>query len=86
MTRVPPTRLVRDPGGGCARCGTGSLRVCSLLYFDLEEAALSDLNVCHEASGLLGGVAGGVVVSQRFFRLLGEVSALSASVEPIVLV
>lgn len=82
----PPTRLEPSPRPACPGCGTGALRVSSLLYYDLCEDALADVNICHEAEGLLGGVAAGVVVSQRFFRLLCEVDAPFASAEPIVLV
>ncbi len=82
----PPTKLEASGDVVCRGCGTGALRVSSLLYYDLAEDALSDINVCHEAEGLLGGVAAGVVVSQRFFRLLCEVDAPFASAEPIVLV
>jgi hypothetical protein len=83
---IPPTRIEKDPQGPCGRCGRGGLTVNSLLYFDLTTDELCDLNVCREALGGVADLAGGVVVSQRLFRLLCAAGALEAAVEPIVLV
>lgn len=83
---VPPTRIGRDPEAGCGTCGRGAWSVHSLLYYDLAPESLADLNVSREALSGIDGRAGGVVVSQRLFRLLDACEALGASVEPVILV
>ncbi len=83
--RVPPTRLEHHPDSGCRRCGRGSLALASLLYFDVEESSLADLNLCREVRET-AGPSSGFVVSQRLFRLLLDHARIPATVEPVVLV
>jgi hypothetical protein len=80
-TQSPPTRFTFDPEARCPLCRGGGLAAATLLFYNLSLEDLADVNLCREELGS----GAGLVVTQRFFRLLLECGVEPAAVEPVML-
>lgn len=81
----PPTRLSLGDES-CPACGLGGLHLDSMLYYDVDVAALSDFNVTHELFGDGAALAPEIVVSPRLFALLSDGGAELQSPEPVLFI
>jgi hypothetical protein len=84
--RTPPTRVEASPDARCPVCGEGSLRIDSLLYYDVPDEDIFDVNVSCERCDAGSGPTQQLVISQRLFRLLASCRIQTLKVEPVVLV
>ncbi|MCB9831410.1 MAG: hypothetical protein H6807_02975 [Planctomycetes bacterium] len=81
----PPTRFALTEDH-CASCGQGGLFVDSMLYYDVDDGDLDDINATFELIGEGAGLAPELIFSPRFYNLLVSAGARFEEPEPVVFV
>ena len=82
---TPPTRFLTSDDA-CPACGRGGLYLDSMLYYDIDERKIADVNVTAELFGDGPALAPEIVVSQRFYNLLVSAGAKLDAPEPVAFV